>query len=248
MSLVPISFGAENNPPLVLIHDISGSPFAYLPFGLNALLSQYTIYGLSSLSPCSSTAKGFGYPSITAWAEAYATIIESELSEELQVDERVVVGGWSLGGILAAEIARIFARRPAMSKIRVLGLILLDTYAPWHELVHTGPQGLEVGGMRVESGYFTPDELVRIGDVLSDTKRDMWGMDRIGCSAWLITPNIVGANGLEEWFPDDRRVRRIGQGKEGCDHFSMMDAKGEWINQVIAEVSSVLKEIKENKQ
>ncbi|KAJ7741140.1 Alpha/Beta hydrolase protein [Mycena metata] len=243
MSLVPISFGAESNPPLVFIHDISGSPFAYLPFGLNALLSQYTIYGLSSLSE-SSTGKGFGYSSIATWAEAYATMIESELSEE-----RIVLGGWSLGGILAAEIARIFARRPATSKIRVSGLILLDTYAPWHQLVRTGPQGLEVGGMRVESEYFTRDELVRIGDVLNHTTRSIWpGVDGIGCSAWLITPSIAGANGLEEWFADDRRVRRIGQGNEECDHFSMMNAKGEWVNQVIAEVSSVLQQIKKNEQ
>jgi hypothetical protein len=78
--------------------------------------------------------------------------------------------------------------------------------------------------------------------LLGQTDRAAWpGMDCTGCSAWLITPNVAGANGLEEWFPDERRIRRIGQGKDGCNHFSMMDAKREWIAEVIVAVHDALR-------
>lgn len=242
MSLVPLSFGADGNPPLILVHDISGSPFSYLPFGSHPSLSQYTIYGISALSE-SPSSQAFEYSSISRWAQVYAALIESEFSEELEADGRVILGGWSLGGILAAEIARIFAAR-SERKIQVLGLILIDTYAPWHELLRTGPRGLEGGDREIESSYFTPAEMTRIGDLLGNTERTEWpGMDRTQCSAWLITPSVTGSNGLEEWFDaNPGRVRRICQGKDGCNHFSMMDANANWIEEVIAGVSDALGE------
>ncbi|KAJ7228356.1 Alpha/Beta hydrolase protein [Mycena pura] len=245
MSVVPISFGASENPPLILIHDISGSPFPYLPFGLHQVLSQYTIYGVSALSE-SSAAPASTHTSVSAWAEAYAALIEAEIGEELaaQYQGPVVLGGWSLGGILAAEIARVFRRRSA-GRIRILGLILLDSHAPWclKERMLLGPRGVEIGGVVVESAYFTPADMSHIIDLLGRTGQDAWpGMDDIGCPAWLITPSAAGANGLEQWFPDNRRVRRIGQDSEGCDHFSMM--KAEWIEQVIEGVLDALKEMR----
>ncbi|KAJ7094483.1 Alpha/Beta hydrolase protein [Mycena belliarum] len=246
MALVPLSFGAAGNPPLILIHDISGSPFAYLPFASHLALSQYTIYGLSALSPESPPAavQGFEYPSVSAWAEAYAALIESELKTELAADRRVVLGGWSLGGILAAEIARIFARRRSEKSVQVLGLVLIDTYAPWQPILRAGPRGLEgPGGAVVESAYFTPVELIGIVNLLEHTERAAWpGMDGTRCSAWLITPSVAAANGLEEWFDNNGagRVRRIGQGRDGCDHFSMMDPGAGWIDEVIVVVSDAL--------
>ncbi|KAJ7490295.1 Alpha/Beta hydrolase protein [Mycena galericulata] len=241
MSLVPLSFGAEGKPPLILVHDISGSPFSYLPFCSHPSLSHDTIYGISALSE-SPSSQGFKYSSIPAWAEVYAALIESELEADGCVD--VVLGGWSLGGILAAEMARTFATR-SEKKIQVLGLILIDTYAPWHELLRTSPRGLEFVGRKIESAYFTPAELTCIGGLLGSMGRDQWpGMDRTQCPAWLITPNGSGFNGLEDWFDSKpRRVRRIGQGKDGCNHFSMMDPNAVWIQEVIAGVSYALAEL-----
>ncbi|KAJ6583767.1 Alpha/Beta hydrolase protein [Mycena sp. CBHHK59/15] len=243
MSLVPLSFGADGEPPLILVHDISGSPFAYIPFGSHPSLSQYTIYGLSALSE-SPSSTGFDYPSVHTWAESYADLVLSELADDLDADARVVLGGWSLGGVLAAEMARVFAER---NKIRVVGLVLLDTYAPWHPRVRTGPSGSEGGsGVGIESAYFSPAEMTRIGDLLASTERAVWpGLDHTQCPAWLVTPSVAGANGFEEWFGDLKagRVCRIGQGKEGCDHFSMMDAEAGWIEEVIAELSDALKEM-----
>ncbi|KAJ7228349.1 Alpha/Beta hydrolase protein [Mycena pura] len=228
MSVVPISFGASDNPPLILIHDISGSPFPYLPFGLHQVLSQYSVYGVSALSE-SSAPPVSAYTSVSAWAEVYAALIEAEIGEELaaQYQGPVVLGGWSLG------------------RMRILGLILLDSHAPWclKERMLLGPRGVEIGGVVVESAYFTPADMCHIIDLLGRTGQDAWpGMDDIGCPAWLITPSAAGANGLEQWFPDNRRVRRIGQDSEGCDHFSMM--KAEWIEQVIEGVLDALKEMR----
>ncbi|KAJ7752805.1 Alpha/Beta hydrolase protein [Mycena maculata] len=244
MSVLPISFGAAGNPPLILVHDISGSSFPYVPFAMDPSLSQYTIYGISALSEPPSSQR-FEYSSVSAWARAYADLIESVLSEELGADGRVILGGWSLGGILAAEIARIFAAR-SESRIQVVGLVLIDTYAPWHELLRTGPRGLEVGGREIESAYFTPAELTRIGNLLSSTKRTEWpGMDHTQCPAWLITPTVSGFNGLDEWFDTKPgRVRQIGQGKDGCDHFSMMDPTAGWIQEVIAGISDAIEEFR----
>ncbi|KAJ7618372.1 Alpha/Beta hydrolase protein [Mycena rosella] len=237
MSLVPLSFGADDNPPLIFIHDISGSPFSYLPFGLHSSLSQYTIYGLSALPEPPAT-QAVQYSTISAWGEAYAALIESELKDI----RGIVLGGWSLGGILAAEVARVFARRTGKRKgawIEVRGLILLDTYAPWlRNLLRAGRRGLEGGGVVIASAYFKPGEMMRIGELLGNTERTAWpGMDGTRCAAWLITPSAAGANGLEDWF-EEGRIRRIGQGKEACNHFSMMDAG--WIEEVIAGVSDAL--------
>ncbi|KAJ6538491.1 Alpha/Beta hydrolase protein [Mycena vulgaris] len=246
MSLVPLSFGEDGNAPLIiLIHDISGSPFSYLPFGSHPSLAQYTIYAVFALSE-SPSAKGFEYSSVSAWAAAYVALIESELKDELDAGARIVLGGWSLGGILAAEIARIFAAR-AEKRIQVLGLVLIDTYAPWHALLRAGPRGLEGGGAEIASAYFTPAEMLRIWELVGGTERAAWpGVDGTQCPAWLITPSVAGANGLEEWFDKESagRVRRIGQGNAACNHFSMMDASAVWIEEVIAALSNVLREMR----
>ncbi|KAJ6485131.1 Alpha/Beta hydrolase protein [Mycena vitilis] len=238
MSLLPISFGADGSPPLILVHDISGSPFAYLPFGSSPSLSQYTIYGISAHSESESPQK-FAYSSVSAWAEAYAALVESELREEIAADGRVFLGGWSLGGLLAAEMARIFARGSS-KKVQVVGLVLIDTHAPWNAMLRMGLRGLEVDGTVIESLYFPLEEMGRIVRLLEATDRAAWpGIERTGCSARLITPNVAGANGLEEWFPDDQRIRRIGQGR--CGHLTMM--REEWIGEVIASVQDALKEM-----
>ncbi|KAJ7087398.1 Alpha/Beta hydrolase protein [Mycena crocata] len=243
MSLVPLSFGLDENPPVILVHDISGSPFAYLPFGSHPSLAQYTIYGISTLSHSATPLKthDFEYSSIANWAAVYAALIESELVEVLKADRRIILGGWSLGGILATEMARIFAQRTGQ-RVHVVGLLLIDTYAPWCDLLHIGPAGLEVGGVKIESAYFTHTELIGIAGLLGRTDRRAWpGLDRTKCPAQLITPSSSGANGLEEWLGNSGRIRRIGQGKQGCDHFSMME-KG-WIEEVIAVVSDALGEM-----
>ncbi|KAJ7639116.1 Alpha/Beta hydrolase protein [Roridomyces roridus] len=236
MSLVPISFGSAGRPPIVLVHDISGSAFPYIPFALDATLKQHTIYGISALKSNNSS---FGFESVSAWAESYANLLD-ELKEK-----RVILGGWSLGGVLAMEMARILAKR---GRFQVLGVVCIDSHAPWHTSalpLRTVPQGVEVGGRLVESAYFTPSEMSRLVDLWTGTTREeLAAAGKLQCSSWLITPAASGCNGLEDWFGEHpERVLRVGQEGEGCDHFSMMEAKGRWIPEVVLAVKDVVRQL-----
>lgn len=250
MSLSIISRSKTRSPPIVLIHDISGSMFPYVSLGVKLPdLASYNIYGISATLPLDPSEK---HESMHAWALAYASVIVRELKSELgRNGGKLVLGGWSLGGILATEIARILATPFIVDglepvSLTVLGLVLLDSHAPWTStLSASAAEGTSSIARRVlaESRYFTFGQKEHILKLIAETGPNDWpGLSDITCKAWLITPNKDGANGLEEWFGDGKgTVIRIGQEKEGCDHFSMMQEQ--WVGELAIQVSLVFKSI-----
>ncbi|EGN97218.1 hypothetical protein SERLA73DRAFT_153693 [Serpula lacrymans var. lacrymans S7.3] len=254
MSFMPIS--DADTTPLVLIHDISGSIFPYASLSMLPPLEKHTISGIS--------AAPFQKPdSIHAWAHTYAALIADSLPPPPSSSTsttatkptgsprtQVVLGGWSLGGLLAAEIARIFEGTQEYAHIAVLGVVLLDSHAPWH--VHTrdmtsGAQNAAANGSELLANgtpYLSPGDIQAVYALLARSTRAEWpGLDGVRCPYWLITPTQDGANGMEEWFGEDRagEVVRIAEGEEGCDHFSMME--DDWIEQVGEALAKVLDKV-----
>ena len=112
--LVPLA-AAPSRPMVVLIHPAGGSvlPFADLA---RALSGEFSVWGLQAPQ----TDK-FEDWSIRALAAAYSAELDSERSLS-----PVILVGWSMGGCIALEIARLMQTqgRPAAA------VMLLDTWVP----------------------------------------------------------------------------------------------------------------------
>ncbi|VUC37661.1 unnamed protein product [Clonostachys rosea] len=104
-----------NRTPLVLIHDGSGLIFSY--FWLGTL--GRAVYGISN--PNFETGGGFE-GGLRQMAQTYVPFIKSVVPSG-----KVLLGGWSLGGLLALEIAHLLAQD---NDINVSGILLLDSAYP----------------------------------------------------------------------------------------------------------------------
>ncbi|CAI7647531.1 unnamed protein product [Penicillium viridicatum] len=109
------SHRSANAAPLILFHDGGGTVFSYYLLGdLNR-----DVYGIAD--PYFATINSWT-GGIRQMAEAYASSIWDEFTQR-----PVLLGGWSLGGILCIEVARVMRAKFDAS---VVGLILLDTPYP----------------------------------------------------------------------------------------------------------------------
>ncbi|WEW62048.1 hypothetical protein PRK78_007548 [Emydomyces testavorans] len=107
--------GFESATPLILIHDGGGTTVSY--FYLESL--DRTVYGIQNPRFYSGEPWEGGLPEM---GRIYASLIRSVIPSG-----PVILGGWSLGGMLSLEVASVLARSP---DIRVLGIIMLDTVNP----------------------------------------------------------------------------------------------------------------------
>jgi thioesterase domain-containing protein len=101
--------------PIVLIHDGGGTIYSYFCLGwLNR-----TVYGIHN--PHYGTDKVWegGIPQM---ARHYVKLIK-----EVHPEGDLILGGWSLGGLLSLEASRLLADDP---KINVLGIIMIDSVYP----------------------------------------------------------------------------------------------------------------------
>ncbi|GAM84985.1 hypothetical protein ANO11243_029880 [Dothideomycetidae sp. 11243] len=101
--------------PLVLIHDACGTIYTY--HALSKL--GRTVYGIGNprFEKCTSWTGGIG-----EMAACYHAAIKQRIRRG-----KILVGGWSLGGVIALEIARLFADDAA---IHVHGVVLIDSPFP----------------------------------------------------------------------------------------------------------------------
>ncbi|CAH0021011.1 unnamed protein product [Clonostachys rhizophaga] len=104
-----------NRTPLVLIHDGSGLIFSY--FWLGTL--GRAVYGISNPNFETGGGREGGLPQM---ARDYISLIKSVMPSG-----KVLLGGWSLGGLLALEIAHLLAQD---SDVNVSGILLLDSVYP----------------------------------------------------------------------------------------------------------------------
>jgi thioesterase domain-containing protein len=112
----PANTPAARKPPLVLIHDGGGTIFSYhmLPS-----LGR-PLYGIADPRFNSGVPWERG---VADMAAAYIPHIKAAAGPR----GRVVLGGWSLGGLTALNCARELAGDP---RLEVVGLVMLDTVCP----------------------------------------------------------------------------------------------------------------------
>jgi thioesterase domain-containing protein len=101
--------------PLVLIHDGGGTIFSY--YFLDDISRR--LYAVSD--PRFNTDKKWE-GGITEMATHYSRLIKAAVPRG-----QIILGGWSLGGLTAVNVARLLADDPALD---VVGLIFIDTICP----------------------------------------------------------------------------------------------------------------------
>jgi amino acid adenylation domain-containing protein len=115
--LVRIQQGDGRRPPLFLVHPVGGNVLCYAALA-RSLGPGQAVYGLQAAG-----LEGEGQPLFTveAMAERYLAAIR-----EVQPRGAYLLGGWSLGGVVAFEIARRLSQREE----QVALLALIDSWAP----------------------------------------------------------------------------------------------------------------------
>ncbi|KAI9044183.1 thioesterase domain-containing protein [Aspergillus affinis] len=103
-----------NSTPLVLFHDGGGTTISYYHIGpLNR-----TVYGIAD--PHFFT--GRAWSGLPRMARIYANLIQSTVKSA-----RVFLGGWSLGGFIALEVAQILQSKDLF---HVVGVVMIDSPYP----------------------------------------------------------------------------------------------------------------------
>ncbi|PGG99840.1 hypothetical protein AJ79_08392 [Helicocarpus griseus UAMH5409] len=111
----PAPPGLEAATPLVLIHDGGGTTVSYCY--LDSLDRE--VYGIQNPRLYSGKPWENGLPEM---AKIYADLILSVVPSG-----PLLLGGWSLGGILSLEVANILMRT---SPVRVVGMVMVDSIYP----------------------------------------------------------------------------------------------------------------------
>ncbi|KAI5920533.1 Alpha/Beta hydrolase protein [Camillea tinctor] len=138
--------GTKPPAPLILLHDGGGTTFSYhclYPIGR-------TVYGIQNSRLDEG---GYWEGGIPGMARHYIKLIEKVMPD----GGEIIIGGWSLGGLLSMELVSQLSTRPVTStrpQFTVLGMIFIDSIYPKSlELVRDMPSATE--GPVVK----TPEEL-----------------------------------------------------------------------------------------
>ncbi|KAF2875794.1 Alpha/Beta hydrolase protein [Massariosphaeria phaeospora] len=113
-----IQKGEPTRAPLFLIHDAGGT------------VSHY--YKLDKIGRPVYTIHNPWFKAETKWDGGSMTFVNEyiKLIKSVVPSGEIIVGGWSLGGQLAIDIARVLAQN-SRSRLRVVGLVLVDTMYPY---------------------------------------------------------------------------------------------------------------------
>ncbi|KAI0409109.1 Alpha/Beta hydrolase protein [Xylaria palmicola] len=110
--------------PLILLHDGGGTTFSYhclYPVGR-------PLYGIHNVKLDEG---GYWETGIPGMASHYIELIETVMPD----GGEILIGGWSLGGLLSIEVAWQLANRPADStrpQFKILGMVFIDSvYTKW---------------------------------------------------------------------------------------------------------------------
>ncbi|KAF2022593.1 hypothetical protein EK21DRAFT_119594 [Setomelanomma holmii] len=144
--------------PLFLFHDASGTISSYYNLGLMGR----DVYAIADSRMESDT-----YESLQEKSRRHYAAIKSLVPEG-----RILVGGWSLGGMIALQVAWIFARDP---KVKVDGIIMVDSPFPdYRHVVYIGPESLisEDGPTPVTNKF--EESILRSVNMLHNWRPPVW--------------------------------------------------------------------------
>ncbi|KAL2118099.1 hypothetical protein VTJ04DRAFT_7759 [Mycothermus thermophilus] len=136
----------DRTPPVLLIHDGGGTTFSYYCLGDLGRL----VYGIANPRYDSGKAWDGGIPEMAAH---YLSMLKSGLfpspppSDDIgkrpigmeKKKKKVILGGWSLGGMIALEMARQVATDPEQV-LEVVGVVMVDSPCPFAPSFSTSPQ------------------------------------------------------------------------------------------------------------
>jgi thioesterase domain-containing protein len=140
--VVKLRKGNPEQPPLVVIHPGSGQVLPYLSL-VNALPVEQPVYGLQSIGLLPDTP---AQTDIEAMAATYLQALT-----EAEVAQPYHLLGWSMGGVVALEMAQQLAR----TGNHLGSLTLIDTFAPTSSAAETNEATL-LQWFAQDTGYLTP--------------------------------------------------------------------------------------------
>jgi thioesterase domain-containing protein len=178
----PFEIGKPNNnasssgqdpTPLILIHDGGGTIFSYYCLG-NLAPPTRLVYGIAN--PRYETGGSFagGLPEM---AREYLQYIKSVIPH----GGDAIIGGWSLGGLIAVEIAALFAAEEHKS-VNVVGILMVDSVCP---LVAPGQPAMPVVPHVVQWSERTKQETKeKVTRCFTEARRMVgeWEMPRVWAS------------------------------------------------------------------
>ncbi|KAK4226854.1 Alpha/Beta hydrolase protein [Podospora fimiseda] len=112
--------------PLILIHDGGGTIFSYHCLGL--LQPKRKLYGIANphydQNPDSFTPQfnGGGIPEMAAEYLSY-------IKKVFPWGGKIILGGWSLGGLVSLQLSKLISLNPSL-RIEVVGIVMIDSVCP----------------------------------------------------------------------------------------------------------------------
>lgn len=165
--LVPLK-PAGSQPPLFLIHPAGAMCYHNLALLLDADQPAYGLEEPAFEDP------GEGYTPIEEMAARYVRAVK-----EVQPDGPYALGGWSLGGIVAFEMARLLE----VSREPVRLLFMIDTGAPMPKQTHPGELRSVSAKDALDALRSQMGDLLEVADSESITKRlaAYFGLEQAAC-------------------------------------------------------------------
>jgi amino acid adenylation domain-containing protein len=194
--LVQIRSG-EGTVPLVLAHPIGGGVMVYYDL-VRDLSPEWPVYGLRSPGRYGGDFPG----SIREMAQSYVAALEPVVHPPDGCGQ-VVLGGYSMGGIVAAEMARVLAD----ADVDVLDLILFDTHLPADEAAFDASQTLAFWARR--AGVVVEEDALRGFDAEAQIEYVLQRGRNTGT-----LPESIDAERVRTLWEDRKNNERILEGYE----------------------------------
>ncbi|KAI0532817.1 acetyl-CoA synthetase-like protein [Xylaria digitata] len=177
-------------PPLILIHDGGGTTINYYYLGD---LERH-VWGISNEKLVDETAWPGG---IHQMAQTYIDLILLELPRG-----PLIFGGWSVGGLIALEMAKILAEN---TETPVLGVVMMDTYYP-----SADDGGRDKDTSAIEWGEATTEESkkVTLKSLENSAKfSERWGRDARNVSTKPNLPPVILLRASKSHCDSDAKIR-----------------------------------------
>ncbi|KAI1311773.1 Alpha/Beta hydrolase protein [Xylaria venustula] len=181
----------SESPSLVLIHDGGGTTVNYYYLGD----IERHVWGISNEKLVDETAWSGG---INQLARTYVDLILAEVPRG-----PLIFGGWSVGGLIALEMAKMLTES---SEIPVLGVVMIDTYYPSeeHAAQDKDTSALKWGEATTEESKETT--LKSLANLANFSQQ--WGRDaRNGASTRPELPPVILLRAKDSYSASDAKIR-----------------------------------------
>ncbi len=177
-------------PSLVLIHDGGGTTVNYYYMGD----LERNVWGISNEKLVDDAAWPGG---INQMARTYVDLILPELPRG-----PLIFGGWSVGGLIALEMAKVLSGN---AEIPVLGVVMMDTYYP-----SADEGGRDKDTPAIEWGEATTEESKRVTlQSLANSAKfsQQWGRDSRNASTRTELPPVILLRASKSHSVADTKIR-----------------------------------------